>query len=71
MNTTDGQATFDLQLDPLTDTPFTDMQTPEGGGKCSRCLRALKGRYGLCHGAMRAGSWFAWCDECTRNPVAA
>ena len=66
MNTADGQATFELQLDPVADTAFSDMQTPESGGKCSRCLRSLKGHYGLCHGGTSAAGWFAWCDDCTR-----
>lgn len=58
------QAEFDLDIEP-TLTGFDTMQTPESGGKCSQCLRALKGRYARCHGASREGVWFAWCDDCT------
>lgn len=61
-----SQLAFDLELDIPKDTGFSDMQTTENG-KCSRCLRALKGNYGRSHGALRDGLWFAWCDSCTES----
>ncbi len=55
------QLAFDLDLD----RGFPKMQAPESGGHCSTCGRPLAGRYARCHGALRNGVWFAWCDECT------
>lgn len=61
------QLAFDFELDPepVTDTAFPEMQVSGDGGKCSRCLKPLKGRYGNCHGALRPEGWYAWCDKCS------
>ena len=57
------QLAFDLDMP--TDTAFPAPQTAENGGKCSRCHRALKGRYARFHGAGRPEGFYAWCDDCS------
>jgi hypothetical protein len=60
-----AQLAFDLDIEAPAETVFSTMQTAENGGKCSRCLRPLKGRYSLCHGSASRDGYRAWCDDCS------
>lgn len=58
-----SQLAFDIEIEPVKPVWFDHMQTMQAG-RCSYCLRPLKGRYTRCATTCGPKGWQAECDDC-------